>query len=79
MDQNGDGAEYTDPFVEIAADVAEISLPIEGLPPAIEGTTQYGVSAIDGAGNESDITTVDVQVDVTPPNPPTDLIFVPNV
>lgn len=78
MDIDGNGVNYADVFIEIYGNTNSIQLPVEGLPPAIEGITQYGITALDCAGNESDMAVIDVEYDVTPPKAPTRLEFIPN-
>jgi hypothetical protein len=58
----------------LVGDVAEIFLPGD-LPsfPLIKSTMTLGISALDSAGNESDIATVCVKLDFTVPNAPSGL------
>lgn len=71
---DGNPPTYDSPFADVG-NVLSASLPIADLP-AVEGEAQYAVSAFDAAGNESDLTpAIAVLMDVTPPNPPTDLAY----
>ncbi len=58
----------------LVGDVAELLLPDDLLSfPLIKSTMTLGISAVDSAGNESDITTVSVNLDFTVPDAPRDL------
>lgn len=76
-DINGDGLTYEDPHADVGL-VSSVQLPIQGLPAAPEGSITYGVTAVDEVGNESDFLNIVVNVDITPPEPPTDGAFVPS-
>ncbi len=58
----------------LVGDVAELIIPAD-LPsfPLIRGTMTLGVSAVDRAGNESDITSLAVKLDFTVPDAPSGL------
>lgn len=56
--------------------VTTFDLPLEGQEP-IEGDFFYGISAYDAKGNESDIKSIQVTLDTTPPSPPIDVIYNP--
>lgn len=60
---------YDSPFRDIGLST-EVDLPLEGQEP-MEGNITYGISAIDSVGNESDIVTLKIVIDTTPPAPPT--------
>lgn len=59
----------------VVRDVGELLLPADLLPsfPLIKSTICLGISAVDRAGNESDITTVRVELDFTVPDAPSGL------
>jgi hypothetical protein len=69
-----DGRMTYDSSHALVGDVAEILLP-GNLPsfPLIKGTMTLGISAVDSAGNESDIATVCVKLDFTVPDAPSGL------
>lgn len=65
---------YTSPSANVG-NVLTVQLPIAGLP-AVEGEVLFGVASVDSVGNISDIATVvPVLIDVTPPAPPTDVVY----
>ena len=58
----------------LVGDVDELFLPDDVRSfPLIKSTVTVGISAVDSAGNESDITAVSVSVDFTVPDAPRDL------
>jgi hypothetical protein len=58
----------------LVGDVDDLLLPDDLLSfPLIRGTMTLGISAVDSAGNESDITAVSVDLDFTVPDAPRDL------
>jgi hypothetical protein len=58
----------------LVGDVAEVLLPDDVFSfPLIKSTMTVGISAVDSAGNESDITTASVSLDFTVPDAPRDL------
>lgn len=65
---------YDSPSVDVG-NVTEAALPIEGLP-GVEGVVVFAVAATDAAGNLSDLAAADaVLIDVTAPQPPTDVRY----
>lgn len=52
-----------------------VDLPLEGQAP-VEGAFFYGISTYDKQGNESDIITIEVTLDTTPPEPPSVVNYV---
>jgi hypothetical protein len=66
-----DGTINYDAKHALVGDVAELLLPGD-VPsfPLIKSTMTLGISAVDRAGNESDITTVSVKLDFTVPHAP---------
>ena len=74
--QSADGSDptYDSPSANVG-NVTSVKLPIEGLP-AAEGEVRYSVTAVDIAGNQSDLLpAITVLIDVTPPAPPTGLEY----
>ncbi len=61
---------YHSKYVDVGY-LTEIFLP-EGVPsfPSIRGTINLGISAVNEAGNESDITNVTAELDFVLPDPP---------
>ena len=65
---------YDSPSVDVG-NVTEVALPIAGLP-GVEGMVVFGVAAVDGAGNQSDLANAEaVLIDVTAPQPPTEVKY----
>lgn len=74
---DGNPPTYDSPFVDIE-NVTTAQLPIAGLP-AAEGSVIFGITAFDATGNESDIQiAAAILIDVTPPAPPTGIIYNPD-
>lgn len=74
---DGNPPTYDSPFVDLG-NVTTAQLPIDGLP-AVEGSVIFGITAFDAAGNESDIQIADaLLIDVTPPLPPTNIVYSPD-
>ena len=74
---DGNPPTYDSPFAELG-NVTTAQLPIAGLP-AVEGSVIFGITAFDATGNESDIQIAEaILIDVTPPLPPTDIVYNPD-
>ena len=76
--QSPDGTplDYSSPAADVG-NVTTVELPVAGLP-AVEGSVIFGVASVDGVGNVSDIFQIPaVLIDVTPPTPPTDVVYAP--
>jgi hypothetical protein len=69
--------DYDSPYAEFAADATEAQLPLVGMDPMIDEDVEFGVVAVDDKGNLSDISTVIVPLDMTPPEAPVNVQYVP--
>lgn len=70
----GGGVNYDSDFAEVGQ-VTEVILPDDVLAfPLVEGDIELGVTAVNHAGNESDMTKFSAHFDFTAPEAPTDLV-----
>ena len=67
--------DYTQPFIQVAGDVTELSISGDPILSALaEGEYDFAVTAVDDAGNESDFAEVEkVPLDVQAPGAPTNV------
>lgn len=67
--------DYTQPFVQVAGNVTELSISADPTLSALpEGEYDFAVAAVDDAGNESDFAEVEkVPLDVQAPGAPTNV------
>jgi hypothetical protein len=70
-----EGVNHNSAFVNVG-DVTEVILP-DNVPafPLIAGEMEFGVTAVNQAGNESDMAVFSANVYFVPPGPPTNLRF----
>jgi len=70
----GANPDYTSFYTDVPAQESSIKLPFLGMP-LIEGKYIFGVSAVDDAGNESDLSFIEGYLDFLAPSPPTGLLI----
>jgi hypothetical protein len=64
--------DYNSPFIEVPAGQNSVELPFINMP-EFDGTFNFGLSAVDDFGNESDLAHISMDLDFLAPSPPTGL------